>query len=244
MVSRPRRFAIAGVIVAVGSLTGCSWYPTRPTPTRPDTRVYTVSGTTYLITCAGTPAAPGECGAPVATAGQVIVDGQLFDTEPDGRFTVLLGPRRPQVQIQAGFPFPAGRILECPVTTASGSADPTCYSFPAPATTTTRPPVSHQTLITVTAALIMCSGTPEARGTCGSPVPTQAQLRIRYHDDLVSTDANGRYSFHMSAAGPAPTVQAVLATPPGRILDCPIYQTSTFGLAHDLNAYCYSFPAP
>jgi hypothetical protein len=120
----------------------CQSFPVTPTSTHTTTtRIiadsFGIEGVLLLVTCEGTPAAPVDCGPPVATAGQVRVAGYLLDTAENGFYQISRPVSGP---VQGILPAPPGRILDCPVVNVSGSAggprntrfDPVCRSFPAP----------------------------------------------------------------------------------------------------------------
>jgi hypothetical protein len=110
--------------------------PTSPTSTTPPvSHLFRTFGTTRLVTCSGTPAAPVDCGPAVAVAGQVRVQGVLYTTDSNGHFIVQTGPPSGPFEVQAVLGAPPGRFLDCPVIMAPRpdvSVDPICRSFPAP----------------------------------------------------------------------------------------------------------------
>jgi hypothetical protein len=108
---------------------------TLTTPTTPPvSHVFRIAGVTAIVTCSGTPAAPTDCGPDVPTAGQVRINGTVYPTDAGGHFVVATGPPSGPHTVQAVFPAPAGRTLDCPtiiLPTGDGVADPVCRSFPA-----------------------------------------------------------------------------------------------------------------
>jgi hypothetical protein len=214
MITRPRRLAAAAI--AFGALTGSA--------------VTLALGNGVSPTAAALPKP-----SPICTA-----RGQI----PDWLWHVLVQvldlrcpPRRPTTTTRSTGPTTATEPTTPSTDTVPVTTGPTTR-------TTTRPVVSHITRITVTSALVTCTGTPAARGDCGPPVPTKGKIRMSDYGGLIDTDANGQYVSSVAAGGTDPTVQAVFPTPPARILDCPTYPTSTFGLSYAVTAICYSFPAP
>jgi hypothetical protein len=107
--------------------------PTTTRTTPPVSHVFRISGVASIVTCSGTPAAPAGCEPGVPTAGQVRINGSLYPTDAGGRFVVPTGPPIGAHTVQAVFPTPAGRTLDCPtitLPTGDGVADPVCRSFP------------------------------------------------------------------------------------------------------------------
>jgi hypothetical protein len=106
------------------------------------------------------------------------------------------------------------------------------------ATTSSRPPVSHVFRVHGVTGLATCPGSPAAPGLCGPAVGTAGQVRV----GGVVADTGPDGSFAVAAGPPTGTVevQAVLATPPGRVLDCPVLVVSRGDTRVD--PVCSSFP--